>query len=129
MHISSCSVVDCQIHAHRVELAARLFRGLADPTRLAILLALNHGPLRVVDLCRKTGRAQPNVSAHLGILRDCGIVTGEVRGRETVYSVDHDSMAHVLFAAERVVQKMGPKLCESAWCSRSNCGTPLAESV
>lgn len=114
--MSGCSVATCPIHAGRVEMAARLFRGLADPTRLAILLALRQGPLRVVDLCQQTGRAQPNVSAHLATLREFGLVVGQVSGRETYYSLDQDSMAHVLGAAEDVVSHVGPKLCAQDWC-------------
>jgi len=41
-----------------VALAAKLFRGLADPTRLGILLALQAGERRVVDLVAEQGGSQ-----------------------------------------------------------------------
>ena len=50
--------------------AACLFRGLGDPTRLAILGHLAVGELRVRDLTDRLELAQSTVSAHLACLRD-----------------------------------------------------------
>lgn len=41
-----------EMAAGSATVAAKLFRGFADPTRLAILLALTEGERRVVDLVR-----------------------------------------------------------------------------
>ena len=54
--------------------AAALFRGLADPARLAIVQHLALGEHRVVDLTAHLGLAQSTVSGHLACLRDCGLV-------------------------------------------------------
>src|SRR5712691_10513995 len=62
-----------------VELAAKLFRGLADPTRLGVLLALQGRERRVVDLVAELGTSQANVSGHLACLRDCGLVADRIR--------------------------------------------------
>lgn len=88
-----------------------MFQGLSDPTRLAILKALVARPLRVVDLCNLTGRAQPNISAHLACLRDCGLIAGEPHGRETVYRIVEPEMVVALKAAEVVVTKVGHRIC------------------
>ena len=95
----------------RATLVAKLFRGLSDPTRLAILEAIRSRPLRVVDLCGLTGRAQPNVSAHLACLRDCGLVNASPAGRETHYSLADPSMLDLLDVADSVVDRFGTKLC------------------
>ena len=44
------------------QLAAKLFRGFADPTRLQILLALQAGERRVTDLMTEVGGSQANIS-------------------------------------------------------------------
>jgi hypothetical protein len=66
-------------------LAAKLFRGLADPTRLGILLALQAGERRVVDLVAELGGSQANVSGHLACLKDCGLVADRAQGRANLY--------------------------------------------
>ena len=65
----------------RLALKAKFFRGLAEPSRLAILEALLDGPRTVSQIVVATGLSQPNASAHLGCLRDCGLVVREPRGR------------------------------------------------
>ena len=64
---------------------AKLFRGLADPSRLAILEALRPGPLSVGQIVAATGLSQPNASNHLRCLSECGLVAGEARGRFVDY--------------------------------------------
>jgi DNA-binding transcriptional ArsR family regulator len=59
----------------RIDLAAKYFRGLGDPTRLRILDALRDaGELSVGDLVDRLGVSQPKVSNHLACLRWCGFV-------------------------------------------------------
>jgi ArsR family transcriptional regulator, cadmium/lead-responsive transcriptional repressor len=56
--------------------------GRCDHRRLAILERLLDGPRRVSDVVEATGLAQPNVSAHLACLWDCGLVARQRHGRE-----------------------------------------------
>lgn len=70
-----------------VELKAKLFRGLADPSRLSILEALRHGPASVSAIVEATGMSQSNVSNHLSCLRDCGLVVSEQQGRYVFYQL------------------------------------------
>lgn len=56
-------------------LKAKLFRGFADPSRLAVLEALKDGARCVSEVVGITGLSQPNVSAHLSCLEDCGLLT------------------------------------------------------
>ncbi|MEO2140144.1 MAG: metalloregulator ArsR/SmtB family transcription factor, partial [Thermoleophilia bacterium] len=47
-----------------------------------MLEALSDGERRSTDLARITGLSQPNASAHLACLRECGLVSADRRGRE-----------------------------------------------
>lgn len=71
---------------------AERFSLLADPGRLALLLALHRtGPLAVTDLAVATGMRDPAVSQALRLLRTAGVVTGEKEGRVVRYRlVDAD---------------------------------------
>lgn len=77
---------------------AKLFRGLADPTRLRVLEALRSQPLCVGDIVELTGLRQPTVSMHLACLWECGIIDRERRGRFVYYSVS-DARVHALLSA------------------------------
>lgn len=72
----------------------RLFRTLADPTRRALFERLcREGDLTVAALTAGAGVSQPVVSRHLGQLRDAGLVSGRVMGRQTYYSANVDALA------------------------------------
>ncbi len=88
-------------------LAAKLFRGFADPTRLAVLLALLDGERRVVDLVRELGTSQPNVSGHLACLKDCGLVTDRPEGRQVFYRIASTEVVELLRSAEDVLAGVG----------------------
>lgn len=90
-----------------VTVAAKLFRGLADPTRLAILLALTEGERRVVDLVGEIGTSQPNVSGHLACLKDCGLVADRPEGRQVFYRIADDQIYELLISAEKLLAHTG----------------------
>lgn len=88
--------------------AACLFRGMADPSRVAILQHLLLGEHRVVDLTAHLGLAQSTVSAHLACLRDCGLVTSRPVGRASMYALAHPgAITRVLSAAEELLAATG----------------------
>jgi ArsR family transcriptional regulator, cadmium/lead-responsive transcriptional repressor len=87
--------------------AACMFRSLGDPTRLAIVQHLALGERRVVDLTGHLGLAQSTVSAHLGCLRDCGLVTSRPQGRASIFSLAHPELFGLLSAAEKLLAATG----------------------
>src|SRR3954468_17397583 len=64
-----------------VELA-RMFAALADPVRLRLLsLVAAAGEICSCDLEGPLGKSQPTISHHTKALADCGLISGEKRGR------------------------------------------------
>ena len=90
-----------------VAVAAKLFRGFADPTRLAILLELLEGERRVVDLVERVGGSQSNISGHLACLKDCGLVTDRPAGRASLYRLASPAAVDLLRHAEHVLAETG----------------------
>jgi ArsR family transcriptional regulator len=81
--------------------AVAMFRGLADPTRLAVLQHLAaHGEHRVTDLVEQAGLARSTVSGHLACLRDCGLVQPCPDGCAKYYSLARPELIDLLRAAE-----------------------------
>ncbi|GAB10789.1 putative ArsR family transcriptional regulator [Gordonia araii NBRC 100433] len=90
-----------------LEAASDLLRALAAPTRIAIVMLLAESPRCVHQLVDELGLNQPQVSQHLRVLRDLGLVDGRRRGREVEYALVDDHVAHIatdaiVHACERV---------------------------
>lgn len=66
------------------------FKLLADETRLRIMVLLYHNEFCVCQITGITGISQPNVSKHLGRLRDMGLVVDERKDQYTFYSLNMD---------------------------------------
>ncbi|WP_306215904.1 ArsR/SmtB family transcription factor [Actinoplanes sp. RD1] len=82
--VSQCG--DPSEHQDRVISASPdLIRLLADPLRARIVQILTAGPATTSHLVADTGAKQPNVSGHLKLLRESGVVVTEPRGRFTYY--------------------------------------------
>ncbi len=69
------------------QLHASVCKGLADPKRLLIIDTLRDGPMSVTEICEALDLAQSNVSQHLAILREKGLVASRREGQFVYYSV------------------------------------------
>lgn len=69
------------------QLHASICKGLADVKRLLILNALRDGERNVMDLCQELALPQANVSQHLAVLRDKGLLKARKDGQRVFYSV------------------------------------------
>ena len=75
-----------------VELIAKRFRVLGDPLRITLLDRLRDGDATVSELREATGASQQNVSKHLGVLLEAGIVRRAKRGTSSVYSITDEGV-------------------------------------
>jgi ArsR family transcriptional regulator len=68
-----------------------LFSALANVARVrCLLLLLEHGELCVCELTHVLGAAQPNISRHLGHLREAGLVIDRRVGQWIHYRINPD---------------------------------------
>lgn len=75
-----------------VDLIAHRFRVLGEPTRIRLLDSLRHGPATVSELQAGTGASQQNVSKHLGMLLEVGMVRRIKDGNRAYYSIADDTL-------------------------------------
>lgn len=87
----------------QTDVKAKLFRGLADPTRLSILESLRSGPRCVGDIAGATGLTQSNVSNHLACLKDCGLATSKRQGRYVHYQLSDPRVAELLESVDKLL--------------------------
>jgi len=72
----------------RVATTADAFNAVAEPRRRQILDVLAGGERPVNDLVALLGLAQPQVSKHLRVLREVGVVDVRERGRQRLYRLN-----------------------------------------
>ena len=70
-----------------VELIAARFRVLGEPMRIRLLDRLRDGDATVLELQEAVGASQQNVSKHLGVLLNAGIVSRSKQGTSSLYSI------------------------------------------
>ncbi|MFI6555279.1 ArsR/SmtB family transcription factor [Streptomyces griseus] len=72
-----------------------LIRVLSDPLRLRIVTLLARETLCTTHLVEETGARQNNLSNHLRVLREAGVVETEPCGRFTYYKLRPDVIAQL----------------------------------
>ena len=75
-----------------LEIVARRFAVLAEPMRLRLIQALFDGEKNVTELVEATGGTQANISRHLSLLTQQGLVERESRGTSVYYKIADDSV-------------------------------------
>ena len=76
------------------ELQAEISKTLAHPLRLAILHSLRDGEKTVNELIEILGTRQSNLSQHLALLRQRGIVKTRKQGASIFYSTTNPKINH-----------------------------------
>ncbi len=75
-----------------LQLVAARFKVLSDPMRLRILQVLEGGGMSVNSIAAEVESTQPNVSKHLRILQDAGLVGRRQEGNTVYYSIADESI-------------------------------------
>ncbi len=75
-----------------VELIAQRFRVIGEPMRIRLLDALREGPMTINELAEAVQVSQQNVSKHIGVLAQAGIVGREKDGNSVRCFIADDSV-------------------------------------
>jgi DNA-binding transcriptional ArsR family regulator len=78
--------------AEALEQVAAYFQALSEPTRLELLNLLRGGERKVGELARQCGCTPANVSRHLALLMQHGLVARASRGNAAYYRIADDSV-------------------------------------
>ena len=84
------------LNRDRIDELGYLFKMLADPTRLRVLLTLQSGDLCVADLSATLQMTPSAISHQLADLKNARLVTSEKRGKHVFYRFD-DLHVEILF--------------------------------
>lgn len=93
----------------QIERTARAMRAVAHPLRLKILCVLGEHELSVQDIVEAVGTSQSNVSQHLAILREKGILNPRKNANRVYYSVSDQRMLHLIATMREVLCGRPPR--------------------
>jgi ArsR family transcriptional regulator len=85
-----------------------IFKALSEETRLRILKLLENGELCVCDITDALNMTQPNISFHLGMLKEAGLINDKKEGRWMYYSLNASDV-FVRFLLLSVLEKIKDK--------------------
>jgi len=92
------------LRAELVELTATLCHALNDPKRLLILHALGDGPASVGALAAAVDASVANVSQHLAVLRDRGLVDSAREGLNVIYSLRYPELLEAIASLRAILR-------------------------
>ncbi len=95
-----------------LELVAHRFKLLAEPMRLRLLQLLMSGEKSVNELVRATNATQANVSKHLAILADGGLVARRKVGTSTLYRIADPSLLTLCDIVCRSLHEQGTEVLQ-----------------
>jgi DNA-binding transcriptional ArsR family regulator len=99
----------------QTQLEAKVFKGLADQSRLLILSVILDKPKTVTEIVGKTKLSQPNTSAHLACLLECGLIRKEKKGREVFYEVSTKEVSKIMESVQKILKKYSKEIYD---CTR-----------
>jgi len=79
-----------------------IFKALADPTRLKILECLKNGERCICEIIPYTGKSQPNVSQHLKVLKNAGLIDERREGTRILLKVSTKKIFDVIASVKRL---------------------------
>lgn len=76
--------------------AARCLKAMSHPLRLKILCVLGSDAVSVQDIVKQVGTSQSNISQHLAILREKGILGYKKEANRVYYFIDDQRMLQLI---------------------------------
>jgi ArsR family transcriptional regulator len=86
---------------------AQFFKALGHPARLQILMQTLEDEFCVQEIGERLDRSQPNVSQHLAVLRDRGLVVPKRRGKRVCYRLADEGVREIITRAKALVDGGG----------------------
>lgn len=85
------------LNIEHLENAANMLKAIAHPMRIAILNLLEEGKkLTVTEIRNHLKIEQSTTSHHLGILKNKGVLISKRDGKNTLYSLKHESLSEII---------------------------------
>lgn len=90
------------VRATDIEIAARSLKAMSHPLRLKILCTLGNREVCVQGIVENVGTSQSNISQHLAILRDKGILSSRKDANKVYYRVGDERTLRLIGMMQEV---------------------------
>lgn len=94
-----------EVIMNQQEMSVKIFKAIGHPIRYKIVKFLYEGPKCVCKLNENIEFSQANLSQHLKILKDAGILTSEKIGMEIHYSIRNEEIKNIIDSVDRLVKE------------------------
>ena len=91
-----------------IDRASRSLKAMSHPLRLRILCVLSESEISVQDIVEKVGTSQSNISQHLAILRERGILSSRKDANRVYYRIGDNRTLQLI------------KMMQQVFCSTHN---------
>ena len=91
-----------------IDRASRSLKAMSHPLRLRILCVLSEREISVQDIVEKVGTSQSNISQHLAILRERGILSSRKDANRVYYRIGDNRTLQLI------------KMMQQVFCSTHN---------
>lgn len=92
----NCTFRNGILAGSNMEDASRSLKAISHPLRLKILCVLGEGELNVQDILFTVGTTQSNVSQHLCLLKDKGVVKSRKEANRVYYSIKDETIKKIM---------------------------------
>lgn len=92
----TCKFLHGLLAGSNLEDASRSLKAISHPLRLNILCVLGNGEVSVQEILKSVGTTQSNVSQHLCLLKDKGIVSSRKDANRVYYSIKDVTVMKIL---------------------------------
>ena len=110
METEALSTIDANklsTHAADIEIASRSLKAMSHPLRLKILCILGDREICVQGIVENVGTTQSNISQHLAILRDKGILSSRKDANKVYYRVGDERTLQLIRMMQEVFCSTG----------------------
>ncbi len=83
-----------------------IFKALSDPTRLTILNAVKDKERCICEIIPLTNKSQPNVSQHLKILKNAGLINQHKEGTRLLISIKDSQLKEIITQTQQLAKRL-----------------------
>lgn len=95
-------IIDLIGKQEQIETAARALKAISHPLRLKMLCVIGEGEVCVQDIVEAVGTSQSNISQHLAILRDKGVLLTRKDANRVYYRVGDQRILQLIVMMREV---------------------------
>jgi ArsR family transcriptional regulator len=85
---SAAGLFDLSGHGEDIREASDALKAMAHPLRLKILCLVGNGELMVQEIVEAVGTSQSNISQHLAIMRERGLLSSRKEANKVFYRIE-----------------------------------------